>query len=188
MDNIINKIFPTANKPELLSYDEEGLWSISLPTEADEITSLICKDNNIKIILDATAGLGGNSISFAKSVDKVVSVELDKNRYDLLKNNINAYDINNVELINDSCLNVLNKYQYDAYFFDPPWGGPDYKNKKSVSIKIGDKSLSNIVELIRENNNAEIYFKLPINYAINELIEFNFKIIPIKNYIIICVY
>ena len=39
--NIIKKIFPYTEKYDLLSYDSEGLYSITLPNEADEISSLI---------------------------------------------------------------------------------------------------------------------------------------------------
>ena len=39
--NIITKIFPLTEKYDLLSYDSEGIYSITLPNDAEEISSLI---------------------------------------------------------------------------------------------------------------------------------------------------
>ena len=132
--NIIKKIFPHTEKYNLLSYDSEGLYSITLPNEADEISSLI-KDllGNEITLCDATAGIGGNTISFGRNFKNVISIELCINRYNILDNNVKVYDLSNVILINDSCLNKLN-LECSAYFFDPPWGGPDYKYKKALDL------------------------------------------------------
>ena len=119
--NIIKKIFPHTEKYNLLSYDSEGLYSITLPNEADEISSLIKNLLGNEITLcDATAGIGGNTISFGKNFKNVISIELCKNRYNILDNNVKAYELSNINLINDSCLNKLN-LECSAYFFDPPW-------------------------------------------------------------------
>ena len=86
------KLFPKMNNnlnenKELLS-DDVGRYSISLPKDAEIITSLI--DYHIKkmqlsienlIITDSTAGIGGNSISFSKKFKFVNSIEIDKKRF-----------------------------------------------------------------------------------------------------------
>jgi len=183
--NIIKKIFPHTEKYNLLSYDSEGLYSITLPNEADEISSLI-KDllGNEITLCDATAGIGGNTISFGRNFKNVISIELCINRYNILDNNVKVYDLSNVILINDSCLNKLN-LECSAYFFDPPWGGPDYKYKKSIRFKLGDLSL---IEIVKKINSKIIFFKLPNNYDLSEFNEFNYNINKIKNYQIITIF
>jgi predicted RNA methylase len=186
--NIITKIFPHAEKYDLLSYDSEGLYSITLPNDAEEISSLI-KDllGNEITICDATAGIGGNTISFGKNFKSIISIELCKIRFKILENNIKAYDLLNINLINDSCLNKLN-LECSAYFFDPPWGGPDYKFKKNIRFKLGDLTLIEIVKKINQYGQKIIFFKLPNNYDLNEFNEFNYIINKIKNYQIITIF
>jgi hypothetical protein len=54
---------------------------------------------------------------------------------------------------------------YDVYYIDPPWGGPDYKKNKSLSINLSGVDLYNIVLSIPLNK--LIILKLPFNYNID---------------------
>ena len=112
------KIFPKVNNMDKLQYDEEGLYSISRPEDANEISEIIINytGNNNLNILDATAGLGGNTISFSKYFKYVKSIELDINRFNLLKSNVDLYNLENVELVNDDCIDHLKDNNYDIYF------------------------------------------------------------------------
>jgi len=184
--NIVNKIFPLTPNRTLLKYDPEGVWSISLPCDADKISVLILKLFGSKLyILDGTAGIGGNVISFAKYFEKVCAIELNKERFEILKNNINIFKLSNVDLINDDCNNYLNK-NFDLFFFDPPWGGQEYKNKENLRFNLGIYSLNDIIIKIK-NYNKPIIFKLPKNYDLSEFSNYNYNIIKIKNYIIIII-
>jgi len=187
-NKIINKIFPDIPNKNNLKYDNVGLYSITLPEEADKISKIILDQNNINsIIFDANAGLGGNTISFCKYFYNVIACEYDNNRFELLKNNIQVFNFNNVELINGNCLDFLNNQLY-IYFLDPPWGGPTYKHsKKKITIKLNNFTIKDIINKIRENNTNPIYFKLPYNYDINELFDFNYDIVKIKNYLLIII-
>jgi 16S rRNA G966 N2-methylase RsmD len=178
----INKIFPSSHNNNLLKYDEEGLWSISLPKDADEISLFIYGITGFNItIFDGTAGIGGNVISFSRYFNKVVGVEIDTDRFNILKNNIDIFKINNVKLINGDCNDYFND-NYSVYFFDPPWGGKEYKNKKKLRLKLGDYTLNDIIKKI---SNKIIIFKLPYNYDLSEFNNYNYNIIKIKNYILI---
>jgi 16S rRNA G966 N2-methylase RsmD len=194
--NIIHKIFPVFNiKDNLLSheqlkpeYDVEGLWSITYPDDANYISEIIKNEIGINsIIMDATAGIGGNTISFAKYFNSVVSIELNKLRFDILQNNINIYNLSNVQLINGDCINYLT-LNYDGIFFDPPWGGPDYKYKKKLKIKLGEYTLEKICYKIIKTKNKLIFIKLPFNYDLSEFVNFNYKITKIKNYQLLTIY
>lgn len=189
MDSIISKIFPKTNNENLLKTDDEGIWSITLPQDADFISNIICGINGKnKIIVDCTAGLGGNTISFAKYFKKVIGIEISKERFELLQNNINVYNLQNTELINGSCVDFINNESnmnnIDILFFDPPWGGPDYKKNTKLNFKLDDIELVTLMNKIKSKNKS-IFLKLPFNYDLDEFNSFNYKIHKIKNYYVI---
>ena len=194
--NIIKKIYPNISEDKLkeLKYDEEGLYSITLPEEAKIISSLLVKslkkEAKKSTIFDGTAGLGGNTLSFCNYFKNVISCEINKSRYDILKKNIELYKYNNIVINNINCIEYIkNNNSSDVYFFDPPWGGPDYKFKTNISLKLSNMSLINIVKLIKnKNNNAIICFKLPFNYNFNEFKNIKFYKKKIKNMIILLIY
>ena len=103
-NNIIKKIFPSNNLllDDLLKYDDVGLYSITLPDDANTISKLLLEYSN-NIIFDGTAGLGGNTLSFSKNFKQVIAIEMNEHRYNLLVNNLKAYDVKNVTLFNDNC-------------------------------------------------------------------------------------
>jgi len=102
---------------------------------------------------------------------------------------LNVYDIKNVQIILGNCLdNLESNIDIDAYFFDPPWGGPKYKFNNKTTIKLGENNLVQIVEKIRKLNNSPIFIKLPGNYNIEEFSQFNYNINKIKNYFLISIF
>jgi len=179
-----SELFPTIDKIDELLCDEVGLYSISRPKEAEEITSIIKKSINVNKIIDATAGIGGNTISFAKHFPNVISIEIDNLRFDILKHNIGIYELNNVQFINGSCLDFLDKIDGDVWFFDPPWGGPDYKYSRNLEIKIDNMSLTEIVNKLR---NKYVVFKLPFNFDMSLLSNFDYMTHKVNNYILVLI-
>ena len=176
-----NRLFPNvkefkkANK-ELLS-DDVGRYSISLPKDAQIITSLIKYHiEKLKLsidqltITDATAGIGGNTISFSKKFKKVNSIELNKNRFSFLKNNINFYELKNINLINCDYTCVIDNLIQDVVFIDPPWGGRSYKKKKNLTLKLSNIGLDMICKKLK-NLCKLVVLKLPLNYNLDELIN-----------------
>jgi len=190
---MLNKLFPEINYNKI-QYDKEGLYSITNYIEADLISEII-KDNFIDSelkILDGTGGLGGNTISFLKYFKSVTSIEIDKERYSMLLNNIQLYNTNvklysknNVKLINGDSIKFITSNDYDIYFFDPPWGGPTYKKNKNIRLKLGGYKLSEIAKKI--NQNKLLIFKLPFNYDFDEFNNYNYKLYKINNYYIIII-
>ncbi len=179
-NNVIRKVFPGLNCKDMnkLKYDNEGLWSITHPESADVLSNKIkvFEKTGIKIntIFDATAGLGGNTLSFANNFKKVISCELDKDRFDMLEINISNYNYQNITIYNDDSIKLLNNLseEIDAIFFDPPWGGPTYKYEDCVEISLSNMSLDNICLLINKETNIKlIIFKLPYNYNSDSLIK-----------------
>ena len=182
---IKEKVFPKTNKIDDLQYDTEGLYSISHPIDADYISKIIKKfaeeNDNLKV-LDGTAGLGGNILSFAKFFSFVHGIEIDKERFKMLEKNVSCYEYNNIELTNGNCIDYL-KNDYDIYFFDPPWGGPKYKCKESIDLYLGENNLKEIVKMIPKKKC--VVFKVPYNFNLNLLKEYELTIKKIRNILII---
>jgi 16S rRNA G966 N2-methylase RsmD len=190
MSKIKSKVFPETEKYNDLQWDNEGLWSITHPEDADFISEMIKKfifehsNKNIEdlVIFEGTAGLGGNILSFSKYFKKTVGVELDKKRFEMLKSNLACYNFDNIEIYNDNCINYL-KNDYDIYFFDPPWGGPKYKSKESIDLFLGKHNLREVVEMIPKNR--YIVFKLPFNFNLNLLKDYDLLIKKLGNILIV---
>lgn len=162
--------FTKATKNMNFQYDNEGLWSLTHPKEAEFVTNKIIdimKTNDLHIV-DMTAGCGGNTISFILNFSKVTSIEIDKTRFSMLKNNVNQYNTNNIILLNGDCIDYLNE-NYNVFFFDPPWGGPDYKNNKNIQLYLSNIELSEIIKKIK---NKLIVLKLPYNYDYSYMYQY----------------
>ena len=188
MINILKKVFPEPPNGIFngLKIDNEGLYSITHPKDADIISNEIIniKETNMLNIIDMTAGCGGNLISFAKHFIHATGIEINKERYELLENNMKKYNVKNYTLIEGDCINSLLNYDnYDVFFFDPPWGGPEYKKNNNIEIKLSGKTLYEIINILPLNK--LIIFKLPYNYNIDKFKLFIIKQITINNIIIL---
>jgi len=167
-----------------LKSDNEGLYSLSHKDDADKLSSILKnKYGDIKI-LDATSGIGGNSISFGSNFTDVISIELNSSRFLLLKENIESNNLKNI-LINGNFMNYINM-NYELIFIDPPWGGPSYKYESKIKLKIDTFNLKEITRILK-NKDKIIVWKLPFNYDLSEFEKFNYQIHTIKNYLIIIV-
>ena len=185
------RIFPLlkiSKDYEKLQIDNESFNFITIREMSNLITKIICKhliQNKINplqsIIVDSTSGVGGNTLSFLRNFKKVIAIEICQLRYGYLMNNVNIYNYNNVEFINDDFCNLYknneNIYNSNVIFMDPPWGGIGYKNKSDLKLKLGDVSIENIIvdtfKLCDVNDNKTNLFvlKLPKNYDIEYFYE-----------------
>lgn len=176
--NKITRIFPqlkNSNNYLKLKIDDESLSYITIREIADSTSKIIChhlikynlNPQKIKII-DYTAGVGGNILSFSKYFNKVYGIEIDKTRYEYLKNNVEIYECDNVECINDSSINFNNEklaeINPNVIFIDPPWGGFSYKDNECLRLNLGNVEIEDLVIDIF----AKLYEKTikPYNYSI----------------------
>ena len=182
----LRKMFPylsDKNKMSKLKIDKESLYSISLKDDAEKISSLISYNlKKLKLdpskitITDATAGVGGNTISFAKIFKFVNSIEIDKLRASYLENNLSIYDIKNCKIYNDDCTNAIKLLDYDIIFFDPPWGGRDYKNHHKIRLQLSNIDIEDICnDLLFSGNYKQnpfmVILKLPLNYDVQYIYD-----------------
>ena len=189
--NTLKKIFPEPANGIYngLKVDEEGLYSITHPKDANLISESIISiigNSNIQIV-DMTAGCGGNMISFIKYFKFVIGIEFDKDRYKILKENLEKYSKKNYQLL---CGDAT-KYKYnnttqsvdDVYFIDPPWGGPDYKNNPNIQLYLSNIKLEDFIQTIPKGK--LIVLKLPFNYNIDTFKDNIIKTLFINNILIV---
>ena len=188
LDNI--NVFPFFKKEDiekassnnkLLQITDKGKYSISKPTDADWITNIICKFSldvikkhpSTQIITDGTAGIGGNVINFSKHFAHVNSIEINNIHSNVIKNNIEALDINNVTHIHDNFLNFIENSQYSdsLFFLDPPWGGKSYKNFKYFNLKLGKLMIYDIINIFHKKGYKYLCLKAPINLNVSPILS-----------------
>lgn len=156
------------NKLNKLQINEIGRYSISKPKDARFINELIknyFKSNKITVT-DATGNVGGNSIAFGKEFEKVNSVEISPKHCKMLKNNIKVFGLKNVTVHCDNYLKIKNELKQDVVFIDAPWGGPEYKKKRSVRLYLNDESNKKVLleEVVNSIKNTKLFvLKVPKN-------------------------
>lgn len=158
-----------------LKLTEEGEYSVTRRRDADRILTIIktvLKDTKSRTITDATGCVGGDTIHFGLNFQKVDSIEINPTNFEALKNNVLTYGLTNVTLhLGDAT--KLFTWKTDVLYIDPPWGGPNYKEAKSLDLTISSKRIDEWIEeiLLRKTRPNYIILKLPQNY---NFIRFNF--------------
>lgn len=169
-------LFPSYEglRPELLRVTDEGKYSITRRRDSEQILKIIqssIENLDTKIVTDATACIGGDSINFALRCKKVISIEMKEENYKALQQNIQAYDLQNIDVLWGDSVILFNWYT-DILYIDPPWGGPKYKSHSNLIFYLStirlDKWIEHIVQ--RKNRPSYIFLKLPSNYNFSTLL------------------
>ena len=158
----------------LISDDYISLYTCN--KQASQMLYILKKycDKNYTIV-DATAGMGGNTVYFCKFFKFVYCIEISDEAINYLNHNLREYD--NKFIINDNCLDILKIINYNVIFFDPPWGGSHYKFKKTINLYINNTNIYDIIEYLYYYKNLKlICLKAPINFLIRYDINWNLKI------------
>ena len=141
-------------------------YSTTDPLRAKKISEFILKLPGIgygSTITDATACIGGNTKSFAEFFNKVQAIELNEQYYKILKKSLP-----NVKCFLEDCLDIVPKLEQNIIFLDPPWGGPEYKQKREVNLTLSGKPLFEIIKEFKKYCTF-IVLKIPYNCRINGL-------------------
>ena len=143
------------------------------------ITNIITeyvKTPKTKVITDATAGYGGNTINFAGVFKSVNAVENDKETFDMLQNNIEVFKLKNVELLNKDFVEVAKDLKQDVTFIDAPHGDTKFKYER---LRLSGKFLTDVVNEL--DNAKHIVLKVHKNFDYGNFMHF----ITYKNVVIV---
>ena len=183
-----DKLFPWKQGVDRnkIQMDYECVHYVTVPRDSEKIVQLITKKmekykkkKDITIV-DATACVGGDTISFCQNFDIVIPIEIDKERYNHLLHNLKLYNIQNAytEGCNGSCLDIIPDIMIniDVIFIDPPWGGSSYKLLDKIDLQLGGIDLDQVIDSFFKKNIKLVVAKLPKNYNYDDLL------LKLKNY------
>lgn len=157
--------------------DDIAMYSITSAKIAhalsNEIHALMGTDGIV--ITDATASVGGNSIPFMEhsGFEVVNMVEVSMCRFKMLKHNITLQGAGKkYTLYNRNYLDIYHTLTQDIVFIDPPWGGPEYKLKRSLHLFLSGVNISVVCNnIFNARSTKYIILKVPINFDIDSFIE-----------------
>ena len=181
--NKIKSIFPQTNDYSKLKITDVGLYSVTRWVDAQIIVGLMknfmnqfwtTKDYLRRLtITDASAGVGGDVLQFAKIFKHVNAVELVPIHCAVIDHNLNVYNKrDNVSLVCANYLDVIGFFKpwsgtpifQDAVYLDPPWGGPEYSSQANILLELDGVAISDIIWfLLRRNKARYVFVKVPRN-------------------------
>ena len=168
----IIKTFPklkNENDYNKLKLTTEGIYSVSGNKASIHLCYLIkkyFKNNKDLTVTDATANNGSDTIMLGLEFNKVNAIEKNKINFEVLKNNIDIYNLDNVKLYNDSLMNIIPQINQDVIFIDAPWKqhmDEDYKESENLKLYIDKKEISTVYNELKKYCKLFI-FKVPYNY------------------------
>jgi 16S rRNA G966 N2-methylase RsmD len=152
---------------EQLLMDRISTFSITNYKIADKMSDILSTLKDISkdsTILDGTACIGGNTISFVKKRFNVISVELNPERYKILLHNLTLCNMDKkVKVYNKNLLDIYKRFKVDVIFMDPPWGGIEYVEKESIDLYLDKIELAEVCFKMK-NYTTYIAIKTPINF------------------------
>lgn len=153
---ITNRSEPSISK-NTIGRDEE---QDDAECNVDEMTKDIIDACPTKpsIITDATAGVGSNTISFAKSFEKVNAVEINELTCATLGKNVKSHKFKNVNVLCESYVEIKNELVQDVVFID---GCANMKKDKTMLLD--DEPVYKIINEI-DNKPELIALKCPKNF------------------------
>jgi 16S rRNA G966 N2-methylase RsmD len=189
--NIIKNLhrpIPESTGSENNEYVSEAITHEATAHEATahELTihedAIINKPINEYIVLDMTAGVGGDTLNFAMEFGHIHSVEFSPLEYYALKNNIDVFKMTNINTYLGNSVEMLlskstesNEFKninFDIIYADPEWGGPNFKYKTNIHLYIGGLDIEDITNEIFKRKLAKIViYKVPPNFHMHSFKE-----------------
>lgn len=157
--------FRYSNDLKKIKLDSTSIYSITPYKYSLLMINIIMKHVKTKdiTITDACSCIGADTITFCKNFKRVNAIELCSDRFCFLKDNLNLLNFNNYKLYNNDCMKIIKNIDQDIIYFDPPWGGRNYKNKKHIDLFISGISISKICNLVKKYT-SYICLKVPNNF------------------------
>jgi hypothetical protein len=208
MNRFESWIVEAARKNTNIRYDlietvgQESRYSSLLPHHIPKVTSAFIREiPSANSILDATAHIGVDSLNFINMYPncQLTAIEIDQKTASVLGRNLNNIDAilgkrvpNRPVVIVGSSISYLESYigpQFDFVYFDPPWGGPNYKNIPKLELQLDNNPISYIIQWVfNKGITRKIVVKLPMNANIENIqfqlsgLRHEIKLYSIQNY------
>ena len=163
-----------------LQLDAEAHYSVTDEEMADRLTDEVSRLAGVSAqtaIVDATACVGGNALSFAKRFERVVAIESDATRLAMLRHNAAVLGRTNVRCLGGDCLELLPQLSGAdgssidggnggfVVFLDPPWGGLSYKDHDSCELELSGTPFPEVVSrFLRLRGCLWCVCKAPFNF------------------------
>lgn len=142
----------------------------------------------ISNVIDFTACVGGNALEFGRRYKNASAFEIDKESFECLEKNIKLYRLDKkMRAYNQNSMDWLFDTQRQTFkfgtciFYDPPWGGSDYKEKKIIpdlpmASTSGKKyGTIDIVKRCFQLQVSMLCIKLPYNFDVDLFRQEGFK-------------
>ena len=175
--------------PQRLQITRVGRYSITRPEHAALVSqaiksfaALVTHRTEGLSIVDATACVGGNTISFLDYFEVVTAIELSSVHFYILRQNLNAYGFDEgcgrLRLVNADFTQVLFTLCSDVVFLDPPWNNsgplPEiwHDRKRDLMLYLSDTPIYSIISEILLTGRARVVaLKAPSNVNLNLLLR-----------------
>ena len=171
--NFAKKIFNSLsyeNYKKLL-FTNESLYSSSKAKGSQKLIDIIfslCNTYDV-VITDGTSNIGTDSIHLANKFKYINCVEIDKDNYFALNNNISILNTkDNMKCYNDDINNIIETLEQDIIYIDAPWGGKNYKEQNNLKLYLGKIEILDFYLKFKDKAKYFI-FKLPFNYDFEHL-------------------
>lgn len=151
----------------------------------NKILHEIIGDRKLQTIIDLTAHVGIDSINLVHEFPdaKLIGIEIEPDICRIYKCNL-ALIPNKYEAICGNAIDIINTLEPHTdqnakclIYFDPPWGGSDYKLKDTVDLALTDirGNTFNMHSIIRMIFNKQIgdiiILKTPVNYDDSKILQ-----------------
>jgi hypothetical protein len=168
-----------------LQITDKGLYSITKPADVLWTNTLIQRVFQDRFpkqemkeydMVDGTAGIGGNTISFASLFREVHAVEYNDVHYEVLRNNIReALALLNVMTYHENVIQWVDNQTINAnktlFFIDPPWGGRKYKLFKYFTLRLGRMFIQDFIQKLYRQGYPMVILKAPLNLNVNVILH-----------------
>ena len=155
---------------EGIKMDDEAWFSVTPERIAKHIASRCRCD----LIIDAFCGVGGNSIQFAFTCNRVIAIDIDPVKVEMARHNASVYGVEDrIEFIVGDYMKLAPTLCADVVFLSPPWGGPAYSDAAVFDLQtmipmdgfhvyeLTRGITSNIAYFVPKNTNIEQLTSLP---------------------------
>ena len=154
---------------KLLRVLPESLYSSLLPGQITTVSQIFKTISPVKTIIDANAHIGCDTINLSRIFPEAEITAIDSNpeAVDCLSHNVKALGLTNIKVAKADAVEYLSKMserEVDLVYFDPPWGGRDYKSSSNLMLYLSGKPIWDIVNSIKAGT---VVLKAPTNFDIN---------------------